>query len=264
MTQWGRFLLDEIEKSHVPDGSVALWSIGGAGVVLKTSETIVYIDPFLGGSSSPEWLRMVASPINPEDIRFIDAVISTHEHEDHCEEFTIRAVAERTNAVFIGPVSSADRFREFDVREERIVEMKPGDFYDIKDLRVRAYEANDPNAESALIYVLESYGIKILHSGDSLYTDVFHQLGRNGGVEVALLNLGRNPPGRRMYMNLCEVLESARDLKAEVLVPIHWDLWKHTYEDPRMLKTIAETWGLDIDIRILRLGDSLVYPLRTR
>jgi len=48
LSQWGRLLLDEVEKTCAEQDSAVAWSIGGAGLFIKTSSTCLLIDPFLG------------------------------------------------------------------------------------------------------------------------------------------------------------------------------------------------------------------------
>jgi len=58
-------------------------------------------------------------------------------------------------------------------------------------------------------------------------------------------------------MNACDVVEAARDLGASKLIPVHWDIWRRTREDPQLVKDIAQRWGLEVVI--LDLGDKYVH-----
>ena len=46
----GPALKEQIDRLVVPQGQLALWSLGQAGFVLKGGATIVYIDPYLSDS----------------------------------------------------------------------------------------------------------------------------------------------------------------------------------------------------------------------
>ena len=84
---------------------VVAWYLGGAGVVVENGGALIYVDPYFGGSRPRNWLRMVAVPADPNEVRVADAVPSTH--EDHCHRGTVVFIMRRTRAVFIGPRSSA-------------------------------------------------------------------------------------------------------------------------------------------------------------
>lgn len=258
MSQWGRLLLDEIESASVEHDSAVAWSIGGAGIVVKTPDSTIFIDPFFGSSSSSDWVRMIPVPLDPGEIRFCNLFLSTHEHEDHCERSTAIKVAKATGARFIGPESSCRRFIEWGVEKNRVISLKPGESFSLNDVTVTAWFANDPDAESAISFIIEAGGVKLFHSGDSKFSGEFSKIGEQGGVDVAFLSLGRNPRGHKYYMNACDTVEAARDLGARTLIPVHWDLWRRTREDPLLVKEIAERWGLCVNVVILGLGDKHV------
>ncbi len=254
MSRLGRLLLDEIEGTSVEHDSAIVWSIGGAGVVVKTPGSIILIDPFFGSSSSSDWVRMIPVPLDPGEIRFCNLFLSTHEHEDHCEKNTVLTVAKATGASFIGPESSCRRFLEWGVEKNRVVTLRPSGSFSLNDVTVTAWFANDPDAESAVSFIIEAAGVRLFHSGDSKFSGEFSKIGEQGGVDVAFLSLGRNPCGHKYYMNACDTVEAARDLGAQTLIPVHWDLWRRTREDPLLVKEIAERWGLRINVVILGLG----------
>ncbi|MEM2678767.1 MAG: hypothetical protein QXU62_08985, partial [Thermofilaceae archaeon] len=61
--------------------------------------------------------------------------------------------------------------------------------------------------------------------------------------------------GRRDYMTVCEAAKAVEDLRARAVVPIHYDIWKATREDPRLLGLILSAWNIGAKLVIMQLGD---------
>ncbi|RLE80332.1 MAG: hypothetical protein DRJ51_06030 [Thermoprotei archaeon] len=256
---WHDILVRRIEDLEVTRDFIALWWLGGAGFVLKSLNSIIYIDPYFGSPRSPDWLRLIAVPIRIEDVRKVDVVLSTHEHEDHCDLDFIKHACNDLGAIFAGPDSSISRARAYGIRSDRMRALKPHETLTLKDLKITALPAHDPGSKEALTYILEVNGFAVFHSGDTLYFEELKDIGDKWSVDIALLSLGRNPPGKRFYMSPCDVVSAARDLRCKVVIPMHWDIWKRTRENPNLVKIIAKEWGLNLEVVILDLGDRFEY-----
>src|SRR6266545_3382584 len=87
-------LIAQIDRLAVPVGQMALWSLGQAGFVIKGGDTIAYIDPYLSDSiaesGGPQ--RRFRIPIDPAQVRHAQVVFATHEHMDHADGPTLRAL----------------------------------------------------------------------------------------------------------------------------------------------------------------------------
>src|SRR3984893_4272657 len=85
-------LLEEIENS-APTEKVRIWGLGGAGFVVRSGDDILYIDPWLvPPDPSRTTHRAGGIPFPAENVRRAKGVLSTHEHEDHCNVATILAI----------------------------------------------------------------------------------------------------------------------------------------------------------------------------
>ncbi len=90
-------------------------------------------------------LRNVPVVIDPFKIKEIDAIMSTHDHGDHIDENVAAAICQNTDesVKFIGPKACVELWRKWGVPEVRLIELKPGDTYKVKDIEIVAMESFD-------------------------------------------------------------------------------------------------------------------------
>ncbi|MCL5960632.1 MAG: MBL fold metallo-hydrolase [Chloroflexi bacterium] len=257
-------LIREVERLKVDPGKTVLWALGGAGFVVKSAEALIYIDPFFGiwEEMVNEWTRAIPIPGSAEDIRHVDAVISTHEHIDHCHNGTLVPVSRNTDALFIGPQRSIDLALSWDYPAQRLVPLSCHQSVQVKDTRITAMPSYDPiSAAPPLTYILETPGGTIFHGGDSLYFDGFVECGVKWSIDLALISYATNPLNAVLYMSAYEVARAAHDLKTRCLVPMHWDMWKQYLADPKLVEVVVKRMFPQIQVRVVPQGNSIVLPL---
>jgi len=258
-------LLTSIDDFEVTDRSVTAWFLGGVGLGVKTSETMIYIDPYFGYHESLQ--RMIAVPIEPSLIKRADLVLLTHEHEDHCDKGSLAPIYRNTNATFVGPKPAFELMTEWGFAADRMRQIQDGSMFSLNDVNIHALEGNDPLSKGALMYVIQTPGGIVFHGGDAWYFGGFAEVGKKWSVDLAFISCGKNPPYastpsiltgfKKLYMNPCEFLEAARDLNAKKAIPMHWDIWKHSFLEPTVIQRVASEWMPDVDVHIMRLGDRI-------
>ena len=250
-------LLEEIQDSD-SRSTLRIWGLGGAGFVMRYEDDILYVDPWLvPPDPTRRTHRAYPPPFPPEEVRKALAVISTHEHEDHCNPQTLLGIAGSSGATFLGPASSTKKALAAGYPPSRVVVLSPGDARALSPaFTVRAFEARDPYEPSALMYLIQTPRGSVLHSGDTSYFQGFKTLGDAFRVDLALLNFGRQVPtlDKPYYMSADKMASAARDLKARVAVPMHWNLWVETLEDPRQVEPILKTKSPDTKLLIIEAG----------
>src|SRR5207244_8594579 len=104
--------LTQVDAARVEPGEIALWHTGGAGYVVRTPGTTIYVDPFTGPGEG-KWVRGLAPPFDPAAVGRCDLIMSTHEHFDHCDPHALGAMLTSTTASLAGPASSIESARDF-------------------------------------------------------------------------------------------------------------------------------------------------------
>jgi L-ascorbate 6-phosphate lactonase len=263
VSQWGRILVDEIEGADVPKGELWVWPLGGASICVRSSESLIYIDPYTGSPTEGPWIRMVAVPYDPADLRRVDAVFSTHDHDDHCHEATLRPIGENTQAPFIGPASSVHKMHDFGLPTERIIEATDGQVFTFGDMTVRAVGILDHSDPTSLGWLVSADdGPTLLDAGDSMYGTHFSAIaevaaGAGHGVDAATLSVADLADDRKIYMDPDDLIRAGEDLGLHVLIPKHWDLWRNVWLDPWEVLHAAERHRSQFGVLIPRLGDAI-------
>ena len=191
-------------------------------------------------------LRNSVCVLDPFAIREIDAVLATHDHSDHIDPNVAAAVVQNcaSSVQFIGPRTCVDKWLDWGVPEERCVVVKPGDVLSIKDLELVVLESFDRTElvtttdnvilkdqpvlemdERAVNYLVKTPGGNLYHSGDSHYSNYYTKHGNDFEIDVALGSFGDNPRGMTDKMTAVDLLKMAEGLDAEVVIPVHHDIW---------------------------------------
>jgi L-ascorbate metabolism protein UlaG (beta-lactamase superfamily) len=250
-------LLAQIEQLKE---KTAVWYLGGPSIVIQTHGCIVYVDPFFGPSVNPLWTRRFDPLIEAANIRKADYVLITHEHRDHCNEVTIKALEQHVRPAYFLPRASLEQIHSeygLYIAEDRVHPVKPGDRFNLPNFELRVFASADQTAKEAVSYFISTRDGKIFHAGDSLYVPSFFSEVKQNEPDLALLPLGENPPGWEVYPNISDFLKMASEIEAKVTVPIHWDLWKESYLNAHRLESRVGK----IKIRTIQRGGKIELPL---
>lgn len=251
---WPKTFLGEVEQTTVESG-ILFWALGGPSFLYRTPQTTIWIDPYFYGTPDdavPDAYRAPAIPVNPDEVRLADIIISTHDHVDHCHSGTLLPILSHTEAFCVAPRSSAKLMREFGIPPERIKEVQAGDALEFRDVELQVYPSYDPNEPHAVTLVLSSGGTKLFVSGDTWDGPALAEIGATHGLDLALLAFGRT-----WYMTEEQLIAVAQKLRPKTLLPFHWEFWRNHTGNIGKLFEIYYREQPDFDIRILLIGDSI-------
>ncbi len=306
--EWGTWLNEEIEQEQVEPGTFAMWWLGCTGIWVKSegnanlcidfwvgsgkrTKTNKFIGPqhqmarMAGNKSLQPNLRTSVFVLDPFAIREVDAIISTHMHNDHIDANVAAAVLKNCDpsVPFIGPQACIDMWTSWGVPLSRCIAVKPGDVVKIKDVELVALESFDRTAlitgppdgdirgrlpddmdYRAVNYLVKTPGGSLYHSGDSHYSNMYAKHGNEHTIDVALGSYGENPRGITDKMTSCDILRMAEALNTKVVIPFHHDIWANFQADPKEITVLFDMKKDRLQYTfkpyIWQVGGKFVYP----
>ena len=245
-----RQLIQEIESTKVPYGMLAVWSLGQASFIVKGGDTVVYVDPFALSDEEVEsrygLKRLFPSPVGPEQITNADCCLITHEHADHLDPDTIKAMAAaNSRTLFVAPNCCLDAMRECGVSEARLYRAET-DKAVVEEERLSVkpipaaheqLELDDEGFCKYAGYVVRLNGVTWYHAGDTIIYDGLVERLAAERIDLALLPInGRDAfrTGRGLIGNMDyrEAAELAHLAGFGLTVPMHYDLFAGNTERP--------------------------------
>jgi L-ascorbate metabolism protein UlaG (beta-lactamase superfamily) len=241
------------------EGLRVTW-LGHASWLVQGEGTSVLIDPALGPRISGVIPRNAGPGLTVEQLPRIDACLVTHNHYDHLDLPTLRAVA--------APVVAGLGTRP-SLRGLPCTELAWWDRLHLGGLSVTFVPSQHWSRRLWAGFVVEGGGRRVYHAGDTAYFGGFREIGqRFGPLDAALLPIGAYDPEwfmRPQHMNPEDAVQAFGDLGARRLVAMHWGTFKLTDEPldepPRRLNAEWERRGLPPEaLSILPIGASLAVP----
>ena len=246
----------------VTTGQVSVTFAGHATVLIRYAGLTVACDPMLG-----KWVkgvkRAVAPGLSPADFHEVDLVLISHAHADHLHIPTL-AKLPRTATIIVPPRTASFVSK---LGFARVVELGVGQSVQHRgvDIWTTAVRHGDPSEVQAMSYVLRGDGPSVYFCADSGYFSGFEAIGKLHAPDIAILPIGGYFPRsfRDRHMSPLDALYAFEDLRAKVMIPIHYGAFPLSYErlhDPgRWLARLIEERALESFVIELEPGQSRVF-----
>lgn len=270
-----------ISSPELPASSArgATW-LGHATVLLTLGGLRIMTDPVFAprmGLSK----RNVPVVLTPQEMPPIDLVVISHNHRDHLDEPSIRAIESQMQPRYLTPLGIDQILTRWGVAPERVTTLDwwasghplPSEPDKLKATCVPAqhWSMRTPFDRNATLwggFVLEAGQDTVYFVGDSGYFDAFVEIGRRfPQIDLALIPIGAYDPRWFMspqHMDPQEAGQVFLDVGAQRFLPIHWGTYKLTDEPldepPKLLRAWADERGLKEDrVRVLPVGGTWTW-----
>ena len=250
-------------------GLRASW-IGHASTLVEIDGRRVLTDPIWSERCSPSTLagpkRFHPPPIPLEELPPIDAVVISHDHYDHLDMATVRALAARGTR-FAVPLGIGAHLEKWGVDPATIAELDWNESTTIAGLTLTATPARHYSGRNPLhgdetlwsSWVVAGPSHRFFFSGDSGYFDTYKDIAtKHGPFDLALIKIGAcDETWQPIHMSPEEAVQADLDLGARLLLPVHWGTFNlafHAWNDPAE-RAVAAAQKAGVAIVVPRPGE---------
>jgi L-ascorbate metabolism protein UlaG (beta-lactamase superfamily) len=258
---------------------VFIW-FGHSSYFIRFNNKNFLVDPVFSGNAAPLSFMVKAfrgaDIYSLDEIPEIDYLVLTHDHYDHLDYKTIRKLKGKISKV-VCSLGISSHLVYWGIEEEKIIEL---DWWDKITLDAglemiaapaRHFSGRGIRRGQTLwsSFILRSDAFSFYLGGDSGYDQHFKELGeRFGPFDLAVLECGQyNRMWPLIHMMPEETAQAAIDLKAKVLLPVHWGkfmLAMHEWNEP-VKRVLEKAKQLNLKVTTPRIGEPVVingsYPV---
>lgn len=231
---------------------IGLAWLGQAGFALRYENLYILLDPYLSdylekkyrGTGKPHE-RLMAAPIQVQEVELLDFVICTHQHSDHMDPEALPILASKCPASrFIVPTASQEHLSNLGVSDKQILGINAAEKMLLSSVcsveaipsAHEALEKNDRGEYRYLGYIIRFGSIVLYHSGDTIpYLGLAERVSRHQ-VALALLPIngrGKGVPGNFTFdeaVQLCQVAD------IPYLIPHHFGMFAFNTVDRKFIE----------------------------
>ena len=223
-----------------------VWWLGQSGFLIGHEGRHLLVDPYLSDSLTAKYegtetphVQMHPHVVAPEQLAFVDVVLSTHGHTDHLDAETLRAIG----APLVAPAGIVELARERSA--EDVAGISEGETVEVGGFRVEAVPAAHYGGH-CVGFVIEAGVRRLYHSGDTGWFDPGVR-----GVDVAFLPIN----GKLGNLDGPEAARLAHVIDAALAVPCHYDMFEFNTASPEPFAAECERLGQAY--RVLPRGERL-------
>ncbi|OZC04732.1 hypothetical protein BSZ36_13415 [Rubricoccus marinus] len=246
--------------------------LGHSTLLVELDSARILIDPVWGERVSPSrWIgtrRFAPPPLALDALPPLDAVLISHDHYDHLDTPTVRALAGRVPR-WIVPLGIGAHLEAWGIAPEAITELDWWETAEASGVTLVSTPArhfsgrfvNDRDATLWTGWAILGESERVFYSGDTALTPSFAEIGRRyGPFDLTLIESGAyNEAWADVHLGPEQAIAVHRMVRGRVMMPVHWamfDLSVHGWTEPaERVRAAAEQLG--IPVAFPRPGESV-------
>lgn len=254
-----------------PDKDILVW-FGHSSIFIQLDGKRILIDPVLSGGASPVSFTTKSfkgtDVYTSEDIPDIDYLFISHDHYDHLDYETTVKLKPKVKKVICG-LGVGEHFEYWGYPKSIIFEKDWNESIELSDgisaaiVPARHFSGRSFRRNQSLwvSFVLKTPTMKIFIGGDSGYDSHFTNIGKEyGPFDLAILECGQyDKSWKYIHMMPKEVIQATLDLKAKMLMPVHWgkfSLGNHAWDEP-IIKVVNLAKEIDLPMLTPMIGEEV-------
>jgi L-ascorbate metabolism protein UlaG (beta-lactamase superfamily) len=249
----------------------AVW-FGHASTLVEIEGRRVLFDPVWSKRVSPSQLvgpkRLHPVPVALSELPAVDAIAISHDHYDHLDLATVRALTRLQSAPFLVPLGIGAHLEKWGVPGERVIELDWEEDVRVAGLRFTATAARHFSGRTLArnetlwgSWVVAGADRRVFYAGDSGYFEGYARIGaEHGPFDLTLMPIGAyNTAWPDIHMDPEEAVNAHIDLGGELMLPVHWatfTLALHPWAEP-VDRLWREAKARDVRIVVPRPGETV-------
>ena len=248
---------EKTDLNALPDESF-VW-FGHSSYLLRTGGKNILVDPVFSGNASPLSFTTKAFPgsnvYSPVDMPAIDYLFISHDHWDHLDYRTVKALDGKVKHIITG-LGTGSHLEHWGITPAKITELDwwetytgpEGFHFTATPARHFSGRGFKRNQHLWISLVIETGKKRIYLGGDSGYDAHFKKIGEKfGGFDLAILECGQyHPYWKYIHMMPEETAMVADELRATKFIPVHWGKFRlslHDWDEPVRRVSAASTFS---------------------
>lgn len=255
-------------------GSLIIRWYGHSSTLVQLGDKNIFIDPVLSERASPVGFagpkRFSEIALASDDVPDIDVVFISHDHYDHLDYKTIKAIDDRVRH-YIVPLGVNSYLAGWGIDESKLHPLDWWESIELDGVTYTLIPSQHYTGRNPLKLNITLWGgihfadgdHSVYYTGDGGYNDAFARVyERFGGVDLMLGDSGQyDKAWAATHMRPGESVQAAKDAHAKWFIPVHWGtfaLANHAWDEPPRLATEAAK-ELGVNIATPRLGEAVNY-----
>ncbi len=265
------------DYAQPPASGLRVTWLGHSTLLLEMQSQRILIDPVWGERVSPFTFlgpkRFYGPPLPLAELPPLDAVIISHDHYDHLDMPTIKALASH-DVLFVVPLGVGAHLQAWGVSPDRIRELDWWDSTAVGDVTLVSTPArhfsgrgiNDAGKTLWSGWAITNAAHRVYYSGDTALDDFLSEIGeRLGPFDLTMIEAGAyDAMWADVHLGPEQAVRAHQLVRGEVLMPVHWglfDLALHGWTEP-IERVLVAADAAGVRVATPRPGDRVEPGLR--